>query len=69
MKLPGMPVCTFDQPFWQKSMIVKNKMNIPNVLMLCNVHIQMSFLGSIGYVKQQTQALKRVTFPYMEISL
>ena len=50
MKLPGLAVCTFDQPLWQKAMIVKAHMNIHMVIMLGNFHVQMSFLGSIGYV-------------------
>ena len=50
MKLPGHGVCTFDQPLWQKAMIVKAHMNIHMVIMLGNFHVQMSFLGCIGYV-------------------
>lgn len=49
-KLPGKPVIGFDQPLWKLGMEVKLKMALEVVLLLGNFHLQMSFLGSIGYV-------------------
>ena len=54
-KLQVTPVLTFDQPLWFKAtMIVENEPDNSDikqlVLRLGGLHVQMSFLGSIGHV-------------------
>ena len=54
MKLSGKPICTFVLPLWRKAIIVKALMNMDIVILLGNFHLQMSFLGSTGYVMKNS---------------
>ena len=63
------PVVTFDQPLWLKSMMIKKKENLSITILLGNFHTtQMSYLGSIGYVRKNSGILELFSTIYAENS-
>ena len=63
LKLPGIPVIGFDQPLYKAAMIVRHHKKTRVDLVLGNFHTQMSFLGAMGKLMENSglaQALQTV---------
>ena len=52
--LTGKPILTFDQPLWQKAMIVNHHSGFDLFIMMGNFHIQMCALAAIGFLMKNT---------------
>lgn len=50
----GKTIIAFDQPLWQKAMIVKHNSKLDIMIMLGNFHVQLSTMSAIGYLMKAT---------------
>ena len=65
------PILTFDQPlFWKASKIVGSEQNdncVKSVILrLCGLHLEMSFLGSIGHLMSGSGLKELLSIVYTE---
>lgn len=69
LKLPGIPIVTFVQPLWRLAMIVKNQMSLQIVILLGNLHTQLSYQAALGYLMKNSGLAEALATVYSDVTV